>query len=141
MRLPDVNVLLHAVNEASESHQPAHRWLRSALAGSEPLGFAWVTALGFLRMSTNSRIMPGSLQVSQAGAALASWLAQPCARMVAPGPGHLDRMTALLESAGTSGDAVTDAHLAALAMEQDGEVVSFDRDFARFPGLRWSIPA
>jgi predicted nucleic acid-binding protein len=57
-----------------------------------------------------------------------------------PGSRHLEILAALLEESGVAGNLVSDAHLAALAIEFDAALVSFDRDFARFAGLRWSVP-
>jgi uncharacterized protein len=46
----------------------------------------------------------------------------------------------LCKKAAVSGNLVQDAWLAALAIESGCEWITFDRDFARFPGLRWRIP-
>jgi predicted nucleic acid-binding protein len=38
------------------------------------------------------------------------------------------------------GNLVSDAHLAALAVEHGATLHSTDRDFSRFDGLRWENP-
>ena len=141
MKIPDVNLLLAAVDHESEFHARAAGWLAPALQATEPVGFAWSVVLGFLRIGTNPRVFASPLTVTGASRRVSQWMEAGCARVVEPGPGHVERVVGLLEAVGSAGNLVTDAHLAALAMENDGEVVSFDRDFARFPGLRWSIPA
>lgn len=68
------------------------------------------------------------------------WLRQPAVTVISPGPGHALLMRNLLRDSGTAGNLTNDAHLAALAIENDADVVSFDRDFARFRGVRWTVP-
>jgi predicted nucleic acid-binding protein len=46
----------------------------------------------------------------------------------------------LLAPTGVAGNLVNDAHLAALAVEHRAEIVSYDNDFSRFPGVRWITP-
>jgi toxin-antitoxin system PIN domain toxin len=140
MTIVDGSVLLNAVNSAGDLHQRARDWLETALAGTETVGFPWVTILAFLRIATNARVLPEPLRVADARERLQEWLAVPVATIVEPGPGHLQRLTDLLDEAGTAGNLVTDAHIAAIAMDYDAEVVTFDRDFGRFEGLRWRIP-
>jgi predicted nucleic acid-binding protein len=47
----------------------------------------------------------------------------------------------LVDEVGARGNIVTDAWYAALAIEHGCTWISFDRDFARFPGLDWRAPA
>jgi len=68
------------------------------------------------------------------------WLAQPPAVVVEPTARHLTLLAGLLGTSGTAGNLVSDAHLATLALEYDAEIVSYDTDFARFEGVRWSVP-
>jgi len=46
----------------------------------------------------------------------------------------------LLAVPGNAANRVNDAHIAALAVEHGAEIVSFDRDFGRFPGVRVVVP-
>ena len=69
-----------------------------------------------------------------------AWLDQPSATVVNPGPRHLAILRGLLTSLGTGGNLTSDAHLAALAIEQNAELCSCDADFARFAGLDWRNP-
>ncbi|MBS1861384.1 MAG: type II toxin-antitoxin system VapC family toxin [Actinobacteria bacterium] len=140
MRLPDLNLLIYAVDESSPRHRPARSWLEGSLSGTEEVGFAWVVLLGFLRLTTNPRIFEAPLVAGEALDLIDGWLAQPAAGVVEPGAGHPALLRRLLDPLGTAGNLTTDAHLAALAIEHGAELCSADTDFARFPGLRWSDP-
>lgn len=136
MRLPDVNVLLHAVNAASPAHERAARWLREAVESGEGLALAWVSLLGFLRISTRPGVYAAPLPVDRALGVVDAWLQAPGARVVHPGPRHAALLGRMLLQAGTAGNLVTDVHLAALAQEHGAVVGTFDRDFRRFDGVR-----
>jgi hypothetical protein len=140
VRIVDANVLLYAVNEAAPHHAQARSWLDGALAGREPIGFAWTVLLAFLRLATHPAVFPRPLTVSEATEVVRAWLAQPPATVVEPTPRHADILAGLLAEAGTAANLVGDAHLAALALEHDGVLVSYDTDFGRFAGLRREGP-
>ena len=135
MILVDANVLVYAVDSDSHHHHAARRWLEAALSGSAPVGFAWVVLLAFLRLTTRPGILRKPLPPERAMAFVDEWLAQPNTRAVGPGEGHWVVLRALLKSAGTAGNLTSDAHLAAMALEQGASVCSTDRDFERFPGV------
>jgi toxin-antitoxin system PIN domain toxin len=137
----DANVLLHAVNSESSSHDVARAWLDSALDGAESVGLAWVALLAFIRISTRPGIYPRPLAPADAMDVVEGWLSRPSAVVVEPTPRHAAVLRALLEGAGTAGNLTTDAHLAALALEHKAEIASFDRDFQRFEGLRSRVPS
>jgi hypothetical protein len=136
----DANVLLHAVNADSRQHATARSWLDSSLARPETVGFAWSVLLAFLRVSTHPAVFPRPLPTEESLATLRSWLEQPAAAIVEPTVRHLDVLAGLLGEAGTAGNLVSDAHLAALAVEHGATLISFDSDFGRFAGLRWHRP-
>ncbi len=141
MQVVDANVLLYAINRDAPHHRVARSWLDRALRGSEAVGFAWIVLLAFLRLSTRPGRFPRPLALEEAGEAMELWLAQPAAVTLAPTDRHLHLLRGLLEASGTAANLVNDAHLAALALEHGAARVSFDRDFARFEGLRWRSPA
>lgn len=140
MKLVDANVLIYAVNADAAHHHAAKTWLDRALSGGATVGFCWPVMLAFLRLVTKRALFPHPLEVEAATEIIDGWLAQPAARVVAPTQRHLEILARILAEAGEGGNLVNDAHLAALAIEHRAEVVTFDRDFARFPKLRWSIP-
>jgi uncharacterized protein len=135
LQLPDVNVLVHAGNPVATQHGAARGWLRAAGNGASTLAFPWVVLLGFIRLSTRPGIYANPLSPPQAFASVRQWLAAPSAALLHPGDGHLAAIEKLLVQAGTAGNLTTDAHIAALAIEHGATVVTFDRDFDRFPNL------
>ena len=140
MKLLDLNLLLYAVNADSVHHSSAKRWLESALADDEPVAFPWVVLLGFLRIATHRRILPRPLTVAEAMSVVDGWLTQPGARPLSPGDEHWRILNSLLAESGTAGNLTTDAHLAALAIENGATLYSTDADFQRFHRLRWINP-
>jgi toxin-antitoxin system PIN domain toxin len=140
VQVVDANVLLYAVNKQTANHAPARAWLDDALARRRTVGFAWMVLLAFLRLSTQQGVFPNPLSPEAASKVIEEWLAQPSAVIVQPGERHRALLTGLLQGVGTAGNLVNDAHLAAVALEHGAEVVSFDGDFARFPGVRWRTP-
>jgi toxin-antitoxin system PIN domain toxin len=137
----DANVLLYAVDRASAHHGTSRSWLDRSLGGAEGVGFSWVALLAFIRIGTSGAIFPHPLPVSEAMAQVQRWLDAPAALVVAPTSGHARVLRGLLEESGTAGNLASDAHIAALAIEHRADVVSYDRDFARFEGVRHRLPA
>ena len=138
MQLPDVNVLIYAHREDAPEHQRYAAWLRKLADANEPFAVAEVVLASFLRIVTNGKIfdpptpMKTALGFSQH---LVDW---PRAVLVAPSRRHWDLFTGLC--ADIQGPLVSDAYLAALAIEHGCELVTTDSDFARFKGLRWRHP-
>ncbi|MDP9441583.1 MAG: PIN domain-containing protein [Actinomycetota bacterium] len=141
MRLVDANVLLYALNSADPKHQEARGWLDAALSGREPVGFAWAGILAFLRLSTRLGLFPRPLGVDAALNRVRAWLDQPVSVVLEPTTRHLEVFAGLLAGVGAGGNLVSDAHLAALAVEHDATVMTYDNDFGRFAGVRWELPS
>lgn len=140
MKLVDTNVLLYAVNTDARHHERSRHWLDTALSGEATVAFAWIALVGFVRLSTKAGMFPTPLTTTQAFSRVDAWLQKPASVVVQPTPDHARIVRSLLESTGTGGNLVNDAHLAALALEHRCEVVSFDNDFDRFEGVRWESP-
>ena len=140
MIIPDVNLLIYAMNSDSPHHARAWAWWQAAQEGPERIGLSWSVGLAYLRLMTNPRVMANPLTLAEAASDLRRWLSSPLVEMLTPGPEHLHVMERLLDSSGRAGELVSDAHLAALAWENGGTVWSADADFARFPGVRWVDP-
>lgn len=140
MKIVDANVLLYATNEDDPRHEQARSWLDDALSGATRVGFAWVVLLAFVRLSTKAHIFPRPLTTDSAMDHVDDWTGQPPAVIVDPGPGHRGTLRRLMATAGTGGNLTTDAHLAALAVDHRAEIVTYDDDFDRFPGVRWTRP-
>jgi toxin-antitoxin system PIN domain toxin len=140
MIILDANLLIYAVNADAPFNSRAKSWLESALSGQETVGFPWNVLLAFLRLTTRPGLFPNPLPPGTAFDLLASWLDQPSATIVHPGPRHLTVLRDLLAPLGTGGNLTSDGHLAALAIEHGAQLCSTDTDFARFRGLKWRNP-
>lgn len=140
MRIVEANVSLNAISRTAPDHAVAKAWLDTALSGGAPVGFAWVVLLAVVRIATRRGIFTRPLTVAEAIDVISGWLNAPSAVVVHPGPRHLDLLVELLRDAGTGGNLTSDAHLAALALERNGVVVTNDADFDRFPRVRWVRP-
>ncbi len=140
MIVVDANVLLYAVNADSRQHELARTWLDATLSGGRPLGFSWVVLLAFLRLATSRSVFPRPLTTGEAGDVVETWLTAPASLVLSETARHLAVLRGLLDEVGTAGNLVTDAHLAALAAEHGATIASFDRDFARFTGVRTLVP-
>jgi toxin-antitoxin system PIN domain toxin len=138
--LVDANLLLYAYDSSSARHRPARRWLEGVLSGEEPVRFALASLLAFLRISTNAAVFRRPLSARDAIALVTAWLDVPVAGIAEP----TDRNWSVLEDLACSGQArgplLMDAHLAALAIEHGATLCTTDRDFARFPKLRFRDP-
>ncbi|HXA16118.1 MAG TPA: type II toxin-antitoxin system VapC family toxin [Thermoanaerobaculia bacterium] len=140
MDLPDVNVLIYAHREDAPEHNKCAAWLTNLADGAAPLALSSVTLGGFLRIVTNPRIFKPATPMEVALAFCRQLLARPTAVFVQPGHRHWSIMAGLIERSGVRGAMVSDAYLAALAIEHGCDLVTTDSDFARFPGLRWRNP-
>lgn len=140
MILPDVNLLLYAYDSSSPHHNAAAAWWRQCMIGSDEVGLATVVVLGFVRLSTNSRVFQNPLTVVEAVGIVESWLTRANARVVEPSPIHLADVLTLLKKSGSAGNLTTDAQIAALALQESAILHSNDTDFLRFPGLCWHNP-
>lgn len=140
MKIVDLNVLLYAVNEDAPHHRRIVGWWEQALNGDEAIGLAWVVVLGFLRTSTNSRIVPHPLPAGEAIDQIDTWLALDIVSLVTETRDHWRVLRNLLAESGVAGNLTTDAHLAAMAVTRGATLASCDGDFARFPNLRWENP-
>jgi uncharacterized protein len=140
MRLVDANVLLYAVNTDSEHHDASRAWLDRALSGADRVGFAWVPLLAFVRLTTRPDIFPKPLTPSTAVEQVQAWIGARAGVLVNPTPRHGDVLARMIQEAGSGGNLVNDAHLAALAIEHQATIVSYDHDFGRFADVRWDRP-
>ena len=140
MVIPDVNLLVYAYNKSSKYHERSRLWLEDLLNGGIPLGLPWVSAMGYIRVMTDIRIMTRPMDPVKAVENVQSWLSAPRVTMLNPGSHHAEILKDLIQGIGVAGRLTTDLHIAALAIEHHGEVHSNDRDFERFPGLRFHNP-
>ncbi len=140
MIIPDINLLLYAHDSGSPLHAKAAAWWQSCLSGAEPIGLLHVVVFGFVRIATNARAFLKPMTPAEAAGHVRSWLEQPPVQVLDPGPDHLRQTLKLLEALGTAGNLVSDAQMAALAIDYNAVLHTADAHFVRFQSLRWFNP-
>jgi len=136
----DANLLLYAYDPASSHYKGARKWLEQTLSGSEIVGIPWQTVGAFLRIITNSKLPNQRVTLDRAVEVVDLWMEQPNVRLLTPGERHWPILRQMIIEGQARGPLLTDAQLAALTIEHGGVLHTTDRDFARFPGLRWTNP-
>lgn len=136
----DANILVFASDKSSRFHGSARLWLDGMLEGTTRLGLPWQSLGAFLRLSTNPRIFSRPLAPAAAWEQVESWLALEIVWCPLPGPSYADILGRLMLRYEVRGNLVTDAQLAALALEHGVPVASADTDFARFTEIKWVNP-
>ncbi|MDE2785411.1 MAG: hypothetical protein OXL37_01970 [Chloroflexota bacterium] len=143
MIVPDLNLLIYAYNDGAPQHVNARNWWETLLRGEETVGLPWIVTTGFVRLMANHSFVSSPLSPPDAADIVRNWFLYPHIISLNPGNDHLRYFRQNLEVPGSGPNLVTDAHIAALAMEQDAEVHTYNSsDFARFTdlGLRWRNP-
>ncbi len=141
MLLPDVNVLMYAhVEDSISDHVDYAAWITRLATGPEPFALSVLVLSGFIRVVTNPRVFDPPSTLDQSFAFVSALVERPAARIVGPGPDHLDILERLCRESGATGKLIADAQHAAVAIEHGCTMVSTDSDFNRFPGLRWQHP-
>ncbi len=140
MLVIDANLPIYAYDLASADHEKSLVWLEKVLSGVEAVGLPWQSLSAFMRVITNRRLAVSRVAVEQAVDIVEEWLHQPNVQILAPGDQHWSVLRRMLLEGHASGPLVSDAQIAALTIEYGGVLHTTDRDFARFPGLRWKNP-
>lgn len=140
MLMPDVNILVYAFRAELPDHERYRQWLEDVINGDQPYSLADLVLSGFVRVVTHPRIFRPPAPLETALAFAERIRAQPQCAVVAPGRRHWEIFTALCRAAGATGNLVPDAYFAAMAVESGNEWITTDRDYGRFPGLRWRAP-
>jgi toxin-antitoxin system PIN domain toxin len=138
--LVDANLLLYAVDRGSPFHAAAVEWLTEQLNGPRRVGLPWQSLVAFIRISTHPRASATPLDPRDATRYVKDWLEPDVAWVPGPGGQHAALLADLVERYQLRGNLISDAHLAALAIEHGLTLCSADTDFARFPELSWSNP-
>lgn len=136
----DVNLLIYAYDITTPDHARARAWVEEIFSGVEPIALPWQTLSAFLRVLTYPSTLGERFTMKNAMLIVEGWLDLPHVRTLSPGPRHWPLFREMLVKADVRGKLTSDAALAALAIEYGGVLYSADRDFARFPGLRWMNP-
>ena len=139
MMLPDVNVLIGAFRKDSLQHIVCKRWLDGIVADNAAFGISRLVLSAVVRITTGNAFASRS-GLDEAFGFCRDLTGQPHCSLVEPGERHWDIFEKLCLESGTAGPRVTDAWFAALAIENGCEWITLDRDFARFPPLKWAVP-
>lgn len=140
MIVVDANLLIYAYDTDSPQHKNSRAWMEKIFSDVEPVGLPSQTISAFLRVVTNRRLPGSRLIVEQALQIVEEWLAQPNVRIIVAGDEHWSLLKRMMVDGQASGPLVSDAELVALTIGYGGVLYTADRDFARFPGLRWKNP-
>lgn len=140
MILPDVNVLIAAFRRDLPQHAVCRPWLVQIVSGEARFGLSTLVLSAVVRITTNGRVFKSPSRIEEALAFCHNLLAQPHCQPIEPGERHWDIFCNLCTEADVRGPRVSDAWLAALAIESGSEWITLDHDFARFPGLVWRAP-
>jgi toxin-antitoxin system PIN domain toxin len=136
----DVNLLLYAYSPASAEHDRARRCLEDVLSDEELVGLPWQNVSAFIRILTDPRLPGVRRPLNEIVQIVEGWMEQPNVRLLSPGERHWSLFRQMLLDGQARGAMTSDAQLAALTIESGGVLYTTDRDFARFPGLRWQNP-
>ena len=137
MILPDVNVLLYAFRPDLPQHAPHKAWLDDLINDEATFGMSPQVLASLIRITTQPKTFALTTSLTSALNFTEALLNQPHCQIVEPGPRHWHIFTNLCRSANVSGNLIQDAWFAALAIESGCEWITNDRDYARFPGLKW----
>lgn len=140
MILLDVNVLVYAHRDASPNHVMYKKWLLGVVNDTSDFGLCEAVLSSFIRIVTHSKIFSPPSTLAQAFTFANQIKNRPNVILVRPGENHWEIFQKLCEQSRATGNLVADAYLAALAIESGSEWITTDRDFARFPGLKWRPP-
>jgi toxin-antitoxin system PIN domain toxin len=140
MFLPDVNVLVYAHREESPNHLAYLRWLENLISGTQVYGSADLILSGFLRIVTHPRIFDPPSSYEHALAFVEEIRGQTNCMIIRPDARHWEIFCRLCQESNVKGSLISDAYLAALAIESGCTWISTDRDFGRFRGLTWHHP-
>jgi len=136
----DANLLIYSYDADSSDHGKSRAWVEKTFSGSEGVGLSWHSISAFLRVVSNRRLPGSRLTLKHAVQIVEEWLELPNVRILVPGEHHWPVLRRMIVEGQASGPLISDAQLAALTIEYGGVLYSADRDFARFPGLRWMNP-
>lgn len=140
MNLVDANLLLYAEDSLSAPHAAARTWWDAQLSGTDPVLLCWPVLTAFIRIGTNARLHRRPLTLTEATSRVQSWLDQPCVRLIQPTEQHWTVFQRMMKGGKATANLVSDAHLAALAVEHNSILFSTDADFARFREVKWRNP-
>ncbi len=140
MIVVDANLLIYSYDVSSADHKKSVAWLESVFSGAETVGLPWPCICAFVRVVTNRRLRGMRVAADIALSAVEEWMQSPAVQILVPGERHWSVFRRLVVEGQATGALISDAEIAAITVEYGGVLHTADRDFARFPGLRWVNP-
>ena len=140
MIFPDINLLIYAYDSGSKHHRICSEWLETTINSQVPVCFSWHTIFGFMRVATTIRMVSRPFTASEVMTIAEELMSVATAKMLEPGEKHFGIFRRLVDDTGISGARLSDAHIAALAIEHGATVASSDKDFRVFDGLSLMNP-
>lgn len=140
MIVVDANLLIYSYDTASPHYKKSRLWLEDAFSGADIVGLPWQSVGAFLRVMTNPKLHGRQYSLDEASEIVEAWMGQSNLRILTATDDHWFQFRRMIMEGNASGTLVSDAEIAALAVEYGGVLHTADRDFARFPGLRWVNP-
>jgi hypothetical protein len=138
--LIDVNILVYAKRVDSPNHRMFRAWLEEFMLSDSIFGLSDLVLSSVVRILTHPQIFREPTHLHEALEYVNSLRGQPGCVVVSTGERHWEIFVRLCKAAGAKGNLISDAYFAALAIESDAEWITADRDYSRFPGLRWRHP-
>jgi uncharacterized protein len=137
----DTNVLVYARREEAPHHRAARALLVDLAEGEKPWALLWPCVYEFVRVVTHPRVFAPPSPLEAVLTDLEALFASPSLHLVGEGTRHAGHFRRMVEEGDARGNLAHDAHIAALVLEHGiSELLSADRDFARFPGIRVRDP-
>jgi len=136
----DANLLLYAYSTAAPEHRRARGWVEEVFSGEALVGLPWLSVAAFIRVLSNANLHGERFTVIELVEIVERWIGSSNVRLLSPGERHRALFQEMLLKSQARGPMTTDAELAALTIEYGGVLYTTDRDFSRFPGLRWKNP-
>lgn len=140
MLLLDVNILVYAHRADMPQHGAMRRWLSNVRTGSDRFGVPELARSAFVRVVTRGKPFDPPTEMEAALDFCDALLASPRCVRIQAGARQWDVFEQLCRRVRPRGNLVTDAYFAALAIDQECEWITTDRDYAIFPGLTWRHP-
>ncbi|MBI4231136.1 MAG: PIN domain-containing protein [Planctomycetes bacterium] len=132
----DVNLLVYASDDSSPHHRKALAFLEGRAADPDILCLAWMTLMSYLRLATHPSVFRLPLPLEDAARNVETLLSLPRTRVISEEDGFWEAYQQVAAGRPVRGNAVPDAHLAAI-LRQHGvrTLYTADSDFRRFEWL------
>lgn len=133
----DTNVLVYAHREEMPQHEAALARVTSLAEGRATWAIPVFCIGELLRVLTHPRVFAPPFSADEGCEAVSRLLGSPSLRILAPGERFPELLLAAIREARAVGNLVMDAQIVAVCREAGAsEILTEDRDFARFAGLR-----